>query len=365
MPDVETDEAARNADVLVVIPCLNEDAHLPKVLEGLLHDACGATIVVADGGSTDGSRRIVASLAKTHANLVWLDNPLRRQSAAVNLAVRRHGARCRWLVRVDAHADYPPDFVDRLRRAASASGATSVVVSMVTQGATCFQRAAATAQNSVLGTGGAPHRHVTKGAWVDHGHHALFDLARFVAVGGYDENFAANEDAELDRRLLAAGGRIWLEPRAAITYHPRRTPAALFRQYRAYGKGRARNLRRHRAKVKLRQMLPLAVLPAAIFAAIGLAFSPLWAKSLALTLPALVWLFGCMFAGGCLAIRQRSLCAGGSGFAAATMHLAWTAGFVEEMLVRPPLPAPPVSLTFEKARSGENARALSALADAL
>ncbi|KQM13781.1 glycosyltransferase family 2 protein [Novosphingobium sp. Leaf2] len=360
MPDVEADDLSRNADVLVVIPCLNEEAHLPKVLGGLLRDAFGATIVVADGGSTDDSKRIVATLAKAHANLVWVDNPMQRQSAAVNLAVRRHGAGVRWLVRVDAHADYPANFVDRLRTAADASGATSVVVPMVTQGLTCFQRAAATAQNSVLGTGGAPHRHVTKGAWVDHGHHALFDLAGFMAVGGYDENFAANEDAELDRRLLTAGARIWLEPEAAITYYPRRNPVALFRQYRSYGKGRARNLRRHRAKIKLRQMLPLAVLPVAILAGIGAVLSPFWTKSLVLTLPALAWMFGCVVAGACLGIRQRSLCAGGSGFAAAIMHLAWSMGFVEEVLRRQPLPAPPNVLTFEKAPVCEDPRALSA-----
>lgn len=340
-----------NAGVLIVIPCLNEEAHLPSLLDRLLDEAQGATIVVADGGSRDRSRAIVAALARRHRNLFLLDNPKRIQSAAVNLAVRRHGMGHRWLVRIDAHATYPVRYVERLCRSAARTGATSVVVPMVTQGSACFQKAAAAAQNSVLGTGGAPHRQLGRGAWVDHGHHALFDLELFMRVGGYDENFAANEDAELDRRLLAAGGRIWLEPKAAITYHPRRTPGALFRQYRNYGKGRARNLRRHPAPVKLRQMLPLGVIPAIIAACIGAAMASLQPAVLLLAVPMACWLFGSLVAGLMLGWRARCWCAAGAGLAATTMHAGWSLGFIMEALDRRGMPEPPVRLTFEPVES--------------
>jgi succinoglycan biosynthesis protein ExoA len=348
----EADEHHR--DVLIVVPCLNEEAHLPGLLDGLLRDARGALVVVADGGSSDRSRAIVSRLARTHANLVLLDNPQRIQSAAVNRAARRHGAGRRWLVRIDAHADYPADFVDRLCRAAGRMRATSVVVPMVTRGRACFERAAAAAQNSVLGTGGAPHRHLVQrhfgqGQWVDHGHHALFDLALFMAVGGYDEGFAANEDSELDRRLLAAGGRIWLEPAAAITYFPRGTIAALFRQYRQYGKGRARNLKRHPVPVRLRQMLPLAVVPAILTAGVGLALATIRGEAAILAVPALGWLGGALAAGAALGWRARSWCAAGAGVAAATMHAGWSLGFIEETARRRPLPPPPGPLAFEDA----------------
>lgn len=47
------------ARVLIVIPTLNEAAHIGGVLDGLLPFAerHGARIVVADGGSTDGTGR--------------------------------------------------------------------------------------------------------------------------------------------------------------------------------------------------------------------------------------------------------------------------------------------------------------------
>ena len=103
---------------------------------------------------------------------------------------------------------------------------------MRSEGENCFQRAAAVAQNSVLGTGGAAHRRSGEEGFVDHGHHALFDLKQFDSVGGYDDTLSHNEDAEFDIRLTRAGGRIWLTRAIEVTYFPRSHPLALYRQIR-------------------------------------------------------------------------------------------------------------------------------------
>lgn len=315
-------------DVLIVIPCLNEEAHLPALLAQLVADSGGATIVVADGGSTDRSRAIVEEVAGRHRCVHLLANPARLQSAGVNLAVRRFGGGHRWLVRVDAHCLYPQDYVAGLRAAARANNATSVVVPMMTVADGCFQQGAAAAQNSVLGNGGSAHRRMTRGQFVDHGHHALFDLDLYRAVGGYDETFSHNEDAELDQRLLAAGARIWLEPALALSYWPRRAVALLFRQYLGYGGGRAMNLARHGAPIKLRQAAPLVVAPAvaAAIAGVGLAM-PVSPWALLLALPALCYAALCLGYGLLLGIRARSRCVATAGCAAIVMHVAWSAGF--------------------------------------
>jgi len=156
--------------VLIVIPCLNEEMHLPRLLAQLLDDNPDASIVVADGGSTDGSRRIVAELAARCPRLSLMANPARLQSAGVNRAARHFAAASdgkpppRWMVRIDAHCDYPAGYVAGLVHAAEAQGATSVVVPMHTRGISCFQRGVAAAQNSRLGNGGSPHRNPGQGA---------------------------------------------------------------------------------------------------------------------------------------------------------------------------------------------------------
>lgn len=320
-----TGTAPHARDVLIVVPCLNEEANLPRLLDRLLADGDGADIVIADGGSTDGTRAIVCEYRRDHPNLHLLDNPRRIQSAGVNLAVTTMGRGKSWLLRVDAHCDYPAGYMAGLLDSAARRYASSVVVPMVTQGRHCFQRACAFAQNSLIGTGGSPHRHIGEGRYVDHGHHALMRIDLFLAVGGYRENQSHNEDAELDLRLQAAGGRIWLEPGQAIIYHPRRTPLALLRQYFRYGDGRARTMRLHGTRLKPRQALPLLV-PAALLSLLLTPLHPIFA------LPALSWASICLLYGLLIGVRARSGCAAASGIAAMIMHLGWGSGYLWQQL---------------------------------
>jgi succinoglycan biosynthesis protein ExoA len=313
--------------VLAVVPCLNERAHIGNLLADLLADsvALDLMIVIADGGSTDGTRDIVASIAAADQRVRLIDNPKRIQSAGMNLAARKFGAERDWLARIDAHAAYPKNFIPTLISEARRTGASSVVVAMRSEGENCFQRAAAVAQNSVLGTGGAAHRRSGEEGFVDHGHHALFDLKQFEGVGGYDDALSHNEDAEFDIRLARAGGKIWLTRAIEVTYFPRAHPLALYRQYANYGRGRARTLMHHRVRPKVRQFLPACVLPTLL--AVGV--SP-WIP-LALG-PAALWSAACLLGGVALGLQQRRRCAFASGIAAMIIHLAWSIGFWRELI---------------------------------
>jgi succinoglycan biosynthesis protein ExoA len=312
-----------NSEVLVVVPCLNEEAHLPGLLSFLSAEAPGATIMVVDGGSRDNSAAIVMEAAARCPSIHLLHNPKRIQSSAVNMAARIAGKNIRWLIRVDAHCTYPMGYISGLLSAADRTGAESVVVPMVTRGVACFQTAVAAAQNSRLGTGGAAHRSIGRGGFVDHGHHALFELAAYRRVGGYDEALSHNEDAELDLRLTANGARILLEPSLAIIYHPRSDVRSLFRQYLSYGRGRAQTVQKHSSRLKLRQMLPLLTLPSLLLALAG-PVQPMLAA------PAVIWSGTCLIYGLVLAARAKDLCVAAAGVAAMTMHLAWAIGFYQQ-----------------------------------
>lgn len=324
----------KTAGPLIVVPCLNEAAHLPGLIRRLRADpgAEDALIVVADGGSSDGCQRIVVETALYESRLRLLDNPLKIQGAGVNAAVRRFGEGRRVLVRIDAHADYPADYVARLLQAAEATGGASVVVPLASRGEGCFQIAAAVAQNSRIGTGGAVHRVGGASGWIDHGHHALMRIEDFVAVGGYDERFSHNEDAELDLRLTQAGGRIWMQADLAVGYYPRATPGALFRQYFHYGRGRARTVRLHRTRLKLRQAAPLAVAPAVGLAVLSAILTPLSGVAVAGLVPAAIWVGVCVVAGTLAGVKARSVCGLASGFAAMIMHLGWSIGFLSQTI---------------------------------
>jgi succinoglycan biosynthesis protein ExoA len=163
---------------------------------------------------------------------------------------------------------------------------------------------------------------------VDHGHHALMSIGAFNDVGGYDESFSHNEDAELDHRLRAAGYRIWLSGKAAMTYFPRNSLVGLFRQYLGYGKGRARNLLKHRAVPKLRQMIPLLVAPVVLLAAFSLVH---WTAAL----PLLAWAAICLGYGVVIAVREKEPGLALAGLSAMVMHFAWSLGFWIQLVSGP------------------------------
>ncbi|WP_315924578.1 glycosyltransferase family 2 protein [Mesorhizobium sp. SP-1A] len=325
-PEIEV-RPANLGRCMVVIPCLNEVDHIGDLIDQLLEPAerLGMKIVVADGGSTDGTRSTVREITETEPRVVLLENPRRLQSAALNLAVAEFGHEADYLIRIDAHGGYPDDYCERLLEEALETGADSVVVSMATMGFGPFQKATAAAQNSKLGNGGSPHREGVPGHWTDHGHHALMRVEAFRAVGGYDESFSHNEDAELDHRLAAAGYRIWMTDKTFMTYYPRATAGALFRQYLGYGRGRARNIIKHGTQLKTRQAIPLLVLPA-------VAGTSLAVLSTTALIPAALWAAACLGYGTWMAVSQRNPYGPLAGVSAMVMHLAWSTGFWLEYL---------------------------------
>jgi succinoglycan biosynthesis protein ExoA len=316
--------------ITIIMPALNEARHIAAAIGSLVPPADDehCEIIVVDGCSTDETAQIVQRLGAHDKRIRLIDNPQRIQSAGVNRAARCADARARYLVRADCHALYPPGFARRVAETLMRTGAASVVVPMLSRGNAAVQRGIAAAQNSRLGNGGAAHRGAGVSGFVDHGHHAGFDARVFRALGGYDEGFSHNEDAEYDRRVVLSGGRIYLDQTLRIIYWPRADLASLARQYWNFGKGRARTLRKHAMAPKPRQLAPVGVL-AALSGAVILA--PVFPA--ALVIPAL-YAGACLGWGGLLALRERDPGVAFSGPAAMIMHLAWACGFVTGWLTQ-------------------------------
>jgi succinoglycan biosynthesis protein ExoA len=317
--------------VTICMPALNEERYIAAAIASVLpaDDDIDYELLVLDGGSTDHTRAIVETLAARNGKIRLVANERRLQAAALNLAARVADQRSTVLIRADCHSRYPRGFAAGCLATLRAEKCASVVVSMRTMGRSCMQRAIASAQNSVLGNGGSAHRRETRSRFVDHGHHAAFDRGTFLRLGGYDEAFASNEDAELDLRLARAGDRIYLDERLAIDYFPRDTLRGLARQYRKYGWGRASTLLKHGQRPKLRQVAPAIVFATCITSLAAAVVDPH-----ALIVPV-------AYAGLCLgwglyrAAATRSPCEALAGPAAMVMHMSWGAGFIFRLLCAP------------------------------
>lgn len=328
-----TDEAALSAsEILAVIPTLNEEKYVESCIRSLMSGAPqlrDIRLTIADGGSSDCTIEIVERLKSEFPNICLLKNPKRLQAAALNLAVREHASPdTKVIVRCDAHSIYPANFILDVANALILHEADSLVIPMDATGNTCFEKANAWIVDTPLGSGGSAHRGGRVSGWVDHGHHAGFLRASWERIGGYDETFSHNEDAEYDHRLASAGGRIFMDASIRIQYVPRGSVVRLAKQYYAYGKGRAKNIAKHGQKLKLRQALPIVALIANL---IGLIVSTVFLPALILPLG---YVSALLVASIVISIWKRSFCGLLAGLASGTMHMSWAAGFLAQKLFR-------------------------------
>ena len=214
--------------VSIIVPCYNEVKTIQQVLAGFLSQSYPRQfmeVIIADGLSTDGTRREIAAFARDHEDLsiTVLDNPKRIIPAALNLALKAaHGD---IILRFDGHSIPYPDYVDNCVRDLEA-GLGEIVGGTweIRPGAeTWIARSIASAAAHPLGVGDALYRHSDTPAYVDTVPFGAFKKDLLASVGNYDENLKVNEDYEFNTRVRVKGGRIWMNPAIRSVYFARST----------------------------------------------------------------------------------------------------------------------------------------------
>jgi cellulose synthase/poly-beta-1,6-N-acetylglucosamine synthase-like glycosyltransferase len=243
--------------VSIVLPCLNEEGFIEECVRHAQEQDYPADrfeILVADGGSTDRTREIVARLSAADPRVRMVDNPGRYQSAGMNEALRV--ARGDVIVRMDVHADYAPDYVSKSIAVLLRTGADNAGGAARARSKSFFQRALCAALDSPLAVGGSRYRNPDNEGWVETVWNGAFRRRVFEDIGMYDPKAITNEDAELNQRIHDAGGRVYLSKEILTWYYPRDTLKGLARQYFKYGHGRARTLLKHGKFLSVRPAIP-------------------------------------------------------------------------------------------------------------
>ncbi|HXV85062.1 MAG TPA: glycosyltransferase family 2 protein [Gemmatimonadales bacterium] len=271
--------------VTVIIPCLNEVRYISPCLDSICRQsyprAC-MEVLVLDGGSTDGTLRAVERYAAQHAWIRLIPNPRRIAATALNIGIRSAGGDV--IARMDAHCEYPPQYLERLVAALLETGADNVGACVATLPANQSARARglAAAQAHPLGVGSSWFRiGVREPRWVDTVPFGCYRREVFRRIGLFDEALVRNQDDELNHRLIRHGGKILLVPDATVRYYSRGTYHQVARMYYQYGYYKPLAARKIGAVMTLRQLTPAAFL-AAVCA--GVLLSPLWSAAGAATL---------------------------------------------------------------------------------
>jgi len=260
--------------VTIAMPALDEERFIEACIASVQAQDYPRELVeilIADGRSTDRTRELVARLAGNDPRIRLVDNPARLQAAGLGLIVK--AARGEVIVRMDVHCEYAPDYIRRCVEALERTGAQNVGGAQRAKAKTFFQRALCAALASPLGVGGAAYRSADGEGFVDTVFLGAFRRKVFETVGLWDPGAITNEDAELNQRILSAGGTIYLSRDIVVHYYPRDSYRGLAKQYYRYGRGRARTLLKLGRLPRVRPLLPFAMTAGA---AALVAVPPLW-----------------------------------------------------------------------------------------
>jgi hypothetical protein len=126
---------------------------------------------------------------------------------------------------------------------------------------------------SRFGVGDSSYHHGTRPQAVDHVPFGAYPTALARKLGGWDEELRVNQDYEFDYRVRQAGYELLFDPALVIDWYCRQSIGDLWRQYRRYGRGKARMLAKQPKSVRFRHLaapgLVLSWVVAAVLVANG------------------------------------------------------------------------------------------------
>ena len=102
-----------NEYVSIVMPLYNEERYIKKCLDSLLLQDYSLDLmewIFVDGGSTDRTKDILCEYRAKYPKLIQIyDNPHKTVPYAMNIGIEK--ATGKYIIRLDAHADYQKDYI--------------------------------------------------------------------------------------------------------------------------------------------------------------------------------------------------------------------------------------------------------------
>ncbi len=222
----------------------NEEAVIGQLLEQMKaqdYPKNRTELVLVDSGSTDKTKQILEEFREHNAGeylaIRVLDNPDQNQAAGWNTAIRC--ARGDIIIRVDAHAEIPSDFVTQnVRLIESGEYVCGGARPNKINDPTPFKEMLFLAESSMFGSSFAGYRRKSEEEkkYVSSLFHGAYRREVFADVGGFNEDLGRTEDNELHYRIRQAGYSICQGSRIISYQHIRGTLGSMLAQ--KYGNGK-------------------------------------------------------------------------------------------------------------------------------
>jgi len=260
--------------VSVILPIRNEEKYIARCLDSIVgqdYSKDNLEILVVDGMSDDKTRSIIEGYAMAHPFIRMLDNPRKITPCALNIGIKN--ARGNIIIRMDGHATYSVDYIQKCVEFLNKTGSDSVGGPMRAVGTDYISNAIALVYNSPFGLGGGKFHDEKWEGEVDTTYLGCWPRRVFDKVGLFDERLVRNQDIEFNSRIRKSSGKIFLTPEIKSYYYCRPDLVSLWDQNFKNGIWGIKTLKITPGSLSLRHFVPVLFVLGLIM---GWVVTPIW-----------------------------------------------------------------------------------------
>jgi glycosyltransferase involved in cell wall biosynthesis len=208
--------------ISVIIPCRNEEMFIEECIKSvcgfLLPANTEIEILVLDGISDDHTINIVQSFMQRDSRVRLIINEKQYQVSALNLGIKN--AKGEYILRLDAHAIYPVDYLLlNYTTSVSTNGDNVGGIIITNPGADTYGAQLVQALTThKFGVGNSGFRTGSSEGLVDTVPYGFFKRSLVEKYGYYNEQLVSGEDWEFNCRIRRSGGKVWLNPLIQVQY---------------------------------------------------------------------------------------------------------------------------------------------------
>lgn len=215
----------------VICPVLNEEKYIEKCIQSVVDSDFPKNdmeLLLIDGGSSDRTIQIIDRYCEKYSWIHVMENPRKIVPCALNLGIQTaHG---RYIIRIDAHADYPKNYFSTLINWHEKIDADNIGTVCRTDVLNKTPKTLAIREVlcNKIGVGNSAFRTGIKELQAaDTVPFGCWKAEVFKKYGMFNEKLIRNQDIELNKRILRNDGRIFLVPDSYCTYYARETWKAI------------------------------------------------------------------------------------------------------------------------------------------